>query len=248
MLRMTANDADSESSPLKRLTNSEALANARYKQEQAFNPPTNIEALVLKIIGGWEQLKAAVNMCRFVEAGPEAAPLGSENLPAAMNKLAKKSRLRWPHDRFASKVHHCDQVRQKFAHFFYVSAIVGEEPPDRVLYFTRLGQAGDSYKAQGPSLGLQWRDDEWAQQHRHEDSITEKELRETLAELKELIDWCRALLRLAGILEHSPDIPDDHPINTSEWWIPWRTAKEPLLVFGDLRLPDEAATPTSEAE
>jgi hypothetical protein len=90
-------------------------------------------------------------------------------------------------------VNHCNQVRQKFAHFLFVSAIVGEEPPDRTLYFTRLGKADDSYKAQGSSLGLSWRDEEWAQQHRHEDSITEQELRETLAELKELIDWCRAL-------------------------------------------------------
>lgn len=222
-----------------KLTAAEALEQARYKQEQAFIPTVNLEALVLKIIGGWEQLKAAVNMYRFLEAGPGGEPIGRDDLPAAMNKLAKKFGLRWPHDRFAAKVNHCNQVRQKFAHFLFISAIVGEDPPDRTLYFTRLGNATDSFKAQGSSLGLQWRDDEWAQQHRHEDSITEQELRETLAELKDLIEWCRALRRLAGILENSPDLPDDHPITTAGWWIPWRTEKEPLVVLGDLRLPDE---------
>lgn len=245
---MTGGSGSGSAMSLRRLSATEALRQVRLEQEQAFIPTTNLEAQVLKIIGGWEQLKAAVNMHRFVEAGPGGDRLRRDDLPAAMNKLAKRFRIRWPHDRFASKVNHCNQVRQKFAHFLYISAVVGENSPDRVLYFTRLGQAGDSFRAQGPSLGLEWRDTEWAQQHRHEDSITEQELRETLEELKELIEWCRALRRLTNILGDSPDIPDDHPINTSGWWIPWRTEKEPLLVFGDIRLPDDDASRQFEAK
>jgi hypothetical protein len=241
---VTSDDAAAASAPVRRLTDDEALQHARFKQEQAFIPTTNLEALVLKIIGGWEQLKAAVNMYRFLEAGPDGEPLGQEDVPAAMNKLGKEFGLRWPHQRFAAKVNHCNQVRQKFAHFLFVSAIVGDKPPNRTLYFTRLGKAGDSYKAKRNALGLEWRDDEWAQQQRHEDSITEQELRDTLVEMKELIEWCRALRRLAGILENSPNLPDDHPINTGGWGIPWRTEKEPLLVLSDLRVASKKASRT----
>jgi hypothetical protein len=46
---------------------------------------------MLKIIGGWEQLKAAVNMYRFLDAGPEGDSLGRDDLPAAMNKLRRSS-------------------------------------------------------------------------------------------------------------------------------------------------------------
>jgi hypothetical protein len=116
-----------------------------------------------------------------------------------------------------------NKVRQRFAHFFYVSSILGDEPPDRTLYFTRLGKSGDSFKAKRGALGLEWIDDEWARQNRHEDSITERELRETLADLKLMIDWCLAFARLARILHRSPHLPDNHPINTPGWWIPWRT-------------------------
>ena len=151
-------------------------------------------------------------MYRFLEAGPGAARPGEKNLPAAMNKLANEYRIRWPHDRFAAKVDHANKIRQRFAHFFFVSGVVGDEAPNRTLYFTRLGKAGDSYKAKHGALGLEWRDEEWAQQHRHEDSITEQELRETLAEMQWLIDCCRALRRLAGILENSPHLSEDHDV------------------------------------
>ncbi|GBG36767.1 hypothetical protein [Mycobacterium montefiorense] len=196
--------------------------------------------MVLKIIGGWEQLKATVNAYRFLDAGPDGDPLGQEDLPAAMNKLAKKFRLRWPHDRFAAKVHRCNQVRQKFAHFLFVSAIVGVEPPNRTLYFTSLGTPAASFKAERNSLGLEWLDEGLVRQSRHEDWITEQELRDTLAELKELIDWCHALGRIVHTLKDSPDLPDDHPIDTPEWVVPWRTEKASLLALRDIRLGDEA--------
>jgi hypothetical protein len=242
MIWMTGEDDPAASSALPRLTDAEALAQVRYKQEQAFIPSTTIEALVLKVIGGWEQLKAAVNLSQFLEAGPDAEwrPSKDTNLPAAMNKLAKKYRIRWPHDRFTAGVNHADNIRQRFAHFFYISAVFGDEPPNRTLYFTLLGRQGESFKTKHGAMGLEWRDDdEWAQQYRQEDSITEQELRATLEEMKTLIDWCQALRRLAGILKNNPDLPDDHPINTAEWSIPWRTEKEPLLFLRDLRLGDE---------
>jgi hypothetical protein len=241
---MTTN-ADAQSASPPKLTDAQALALVRRRQEQAFIPATTIEALVLQVIGGWEQLKATVNMYRFLEAGPDSEWPGEKNLPAAMNKLAKEYRIRWPHDRFAAKVNHANNIRQRFAHFLYVSSILGDEPPNRTLYFTRLGEVGESFKAKRGALGLRWRDTEWAQQHRHEDSITEQELRETLAELKWLMDCCRALTRLAGILTNSPDLPDDHPITGAGWWIPWRTDEEPLLFLRDLRLDDDEVEPAA---
>jgi hypothetical protein len=240
---MTTNDTESASPPS--LAGSQTTELARRRQEGSFRPSTTIEALVLQVIGGWEQLKATVNMYRFLEAGPDSEWPGETNLPAAMNKLAKEYRIRWPHDRFAAKVNHANNIRQRFAHFLYVSSILGDEPPNRTLYFTRLGGAGESFKAKRGALGLRWRDAEWAQQDRHEDSITEQELRETLAELKWLIDCCRALRRLAGILANSPHLPDDHPINTAGWWIPWRTDEEPLLLLRDLRLDEDEVEPAA---
>ena len=236
MIWMTGEDDAAASSGLPRLTEAEVLAQVRYKQERAFIPSPTIEALVLQVIGGWEQLMAAVNLSQFLEAGPDAEwrPSRDTELPAAMNKLAEKYRIRWPHDRFAAGVNRANKTRQRLAHFFYISAVVDDEPPNRTVYFTRLGRQGESFKAKGGAVGLDWRDDEWAQQYRHEDSITEQELRATLEEMKTLIDWCQALRRLGGILENWPDLPDDHQINTAEWWIPWRTEREPLLFLRDL--------------
>jgi hypothetical protein len=237
---MTSGDTTTNSESARELTSTQALELARRRQEAAFRPSSTIEALVLQIIGGWEQLKAAVNMYQFLDAGPGAElPRGEENLPAVMRKLAKKYRIRWPHDHFSATVDRANKVRQRFAHFFYVSSILGDEPPNRTLYFTRLGKFGDSHKGNRSSQGLEWIDDEWTRQNRHEDSITEQELRDTLEELKWLIDCCRALSRLAGILARSPHLPDDHPIVGAGWWIPWRTDKDPLLVLSDLRIAEE---------
>ena len=136
-------------------------------------------------------------------------------------------------------------IGKRFAHFFFISGIVDEEPPDRILYFTRLGNTGDSFKAKHGAVGLEWRDDEVVRQYRHEDNITERELRETLAELKSLIEWCGALKVLAMKVSDSPDLPDNHTINTEDWLIPWRTDAEPLLLLGDLRLSDEECEPAS---
>jgi len=103
----------------------------------------------------------------------------------------------------------------------------------------RLTERGDSYKAEGNLLGLEWINEEWLRQNRHEDDITERELRETLEEIKWLMDCCLAMKRLAGILHRSPDLPDEHPITGAGWFIPWRTDKEPLLFLRDLRLAED---------
>ena len=191
---------------------------------------------MLQVVGGWEQLIAAVNAQQFMDAGPGADwQSDDKKLPATMNKLAKKYRIRWPHDRFAAKVNHANKIRQRFAHFLYISSVLGDEPPTRTLYFTRLGKAGHSLRAKPGTLGLEWRDEEVVQQYHHEDNITEQKLHETLAELKSLIEWCWALRALAKKLSDSTDLPDDHPIDTEDWLIPWRTDEEPLLVQRDLR-------------
>jgi hypothetical protein len=232
--------------PLRRLSDAEALSAARLRQERAFIPSTDMFALVLQVLGGWEQLKAAVNMYRFLDAGPEADWPGQKDLPGAMNNLVKKYGIRWPHDRFANAVDHANKLRQRLAHFLYFSAIVGDEPPDRTFYFTALGSDGESFKEMGVALGLEWRDEEWARQNRREVSITEQELRETLAELKWLIDCCRGLVRIHGLLSNEDtNLPDDKVIDASmwqvNWWLPeWGNRETTQLTVGHLRrLPDE---------
>jgi len=146
MVAVTGPDASTDSaSPSRRGefdAQFDALDVARRRQERAFIPSTNMEGLVLQVIGGWEQFKAAVNMYRLLDAGPGTDELVREKLPAAMNKLARRHRIRWPHSRFSTAVNHASDVRHQFAHFFYVSSILGDESPDRTLYFTRLGKAG----------------------------------------------------------------------------------------------------------
>ena len=84
-----------------------------------------------------------------------------------------------------------------------------------------LVEPGEAHGRRGEALGLKWRDEEWAQQSRHQDSITEQELRDTLTKENWLIQVCRAVRRLGGILENSPDLPDDHEAMGAGWYIPW---------------------------
>ena len=138
-----------------------------------------------------------------------------------------------------------NKVRRKFAHMLHLDETEGEYP-HRTLHFTRLGAAGEVRRGRGDALGLSWLDDEWAQQARHRDSVTEQELWETLQKEQWLIQVPRAVRRLGGILEQSPHLPDDHPITGAGWYIPWRLPEwgdRQDLVLADLRLP---ATDPSE--
>lgn len=112
------------------------------------------------------------------------------------------------------------------------------------MHFTRLGSEGEQRRGRGDSLGLSWRPDEWAQQARHRDSVTEQELWQTLEKEYWLIQVSRAVRRLGGIFEESPDLPDDHPITGASWYIPWRLPEwgdREDLVVADLRLPPPSA-------
>ena len=105
--------------------------------------------------------------------------------------MAVAARIRHPHDQWARVANEVSKVRHKFGHMLHLDEIEGEIP-HRTLHFTRLGSAGERYRGRGDSLGLSWRDDEWAQQARHRDSVTEQELWQTLEKEYWLIQVSRA--------------------------------------------------------
>ena len=58
------------SNSLERLERSRARVEAdRAAEDRAFRPSENLEALVLRVIGGWENLVGEVNFTRFHAAG-----------------------------------------------------------------------------------------------------------------------------------------------------------------------------------
>src|SRR6476620_2614503 len=70
----------------------------RAAEDRAFRPSENLEALVLRVIGGWENLIGYVNFIRFHAAGHGAGPRRREKPPKAMREIADKARVRWPHE------------------------------------------------------------------------------------------------------------------------------------------------------
>ena len=210
-----------------------------YDEREIFRPSENLERTVLKVIGGWEMVRAQVNFNSFTDAGPDAEWAGSDKLAKSLRDMAVALRIRYPHDEWARVATEVSNVRHKFGHMLYLGDIEGEYP-HRTLHFTRLGAEGEQRRGRGDSLGLSWRDDEWAQQARHRDSVTEEVLWETLEKEYWLIQVSRAVRRLGGILERSPDLPDDHPITGASWYRPWRLpgwGDRENLTVGDLRLP-----------
>lgn len=211
----------------------------RYDERKIFRPSENLERTVLTVIGGWEMVRAQVNFNSFTDAGPDAEWAGSDKLAKALREMAVALRIRHPHDEWARVATEVSTVRHKFGHMLYLGDVEGEYP-HRTLRFTRLGAEGEQRRGRGDSLGLSWRDDEWSQQSRHRDSVTEQELWQTLDKEYWLIQVSRAVRRLGGILQESPHLPDDHPITGMAWYRPWRLPewgdREDLTV-GDLRLP-----------
>lgn len=211
----------------------------QYVEADNFQPSENLERTVLQMIGGWEQVRAQVNFNSFTDAGPDAEWAGSDKLAKTLREMAIAARIRHPHDEWARVADEVSKVRHKFGHMLHVDETEGEYP-HRTLHFTRLGGEGEQRRRRGDSLGLSWRPDEWAQQVRHRDSVTEQELWQTLDKEYWLIQVSRAVRRLGGILEESPDLPDDHPITGAVWYIPWRLPEwggREHLVLADLRLP-----------
>jgi hypothetical protein len=211
----------------------------RYDEREILRPSENLERTVLTVLGGWEMVRAQVNFNSFTDAGPDAEWAGADKLAKTLREMAIAARIRHPHDQWARVANEVSNVRHKFGHMLYLDEIEGEIP-HRTLHFTRLGGEGEQRRGRGDSLGLSWRNDEWAQQVRHRDSVTEQELSQALEKEYWLIQVSRAVRHLGGILQERPDLPDDHPITGPSWYIPWwlpEWGDREDLVVGDLRLP-----------
>ncbi|OBJ15183.1 hypothetical protein A5622_27625 [Mycobacterium sp. 1245801.1] len=204
---------------------------------------------MLTVIGGWEMVRAQVNFNSFTDAGPDAEWAGSDKLAKTLREMALAARIRHPHDQWARVADEVSKVRHKFGHLLHLDEIEGVYPK-RTLHFTRLGGAGEQRRGRGDSLGLSWRSDEWAQQTRHGDSVTEQELWQTLEKEYWLIQVARAVRRLGGILQESPNLADDHSITGAVWYIPWRLPEwgdRADLVLADLRLPPPQTSPPKQS-
>jgi hypothetical protein len=209
----------------------------RYDVREILQPSENLERTVLTVIGGWELVRAQVNFNSFTDAGPDAEWAGSDKLAKTLREMAVSLRIRHPHDQWSRLATEVSNVRHKFGHMLYLEDVEGEMP-NRTLHFMRLGAEGEQRRGRGDSLGLSWRDDEWSQQSRHRDSITEQDLWQTLNKEYWLIQVVRGVRHCGGILQESPDIPDGHPI--TGWYVPWwlrEWGDREDLTVGDLRLP-----------
>jgi hypothetical protein len=124
----------------------------RRLDHDAFTPSAVIERLVLQVIGGWENVKAEVNLRSFAAGG--LRPDHASDPPATkMNRIATALRARHPHEEFSTVANDVNRVRQLFAHFLALGDTVGE-CPNRTLHFMRLGEPAESYRRRGAALGL----------------------------------------------------------------------------------------------
>jgi hypothetical protein len=181
------------SDPSERLAKHRARVDAaNAAEDRAFRPAETMEALVLRVIGGWENLLAEVNFVRFHAAGRDAGPLDQEKLAKAIRSVADDSRVRWPHDDWSQWAAKCKFARD----MLYIESITGERP-NRTMTITLLGGPGVPRKApDGNPAELAWRDDVWSMQTRSNAPITEQSLIEALHALKWMIDCCKGLRRI----------------------------------------------------
>jgi hypothetical protein len=226
-----------------RLERSRARVDAdRAAEDRAFRPSENLEALVLRVIGGWENLVGYVNFTRFHAAGHGADPLDEEKLPKAMREVADAARVRWPHEGWAATYADSRVARHTVAHMLYILSITGEFP-NRTMNIVRLGAPGKSRKgADGNPGELSWRDETWSMQTRHTAPIQEQDLIGALVGMKWMKDCCRGLLRIRDILaDEKADLPDEKVINPFiwqvNWWLPgWGNPQTMPLTVGHIRL------------
>jgi hypothetical protein len=201
-----------------------------------------MEALALRIIGGFQNLLGEVSFTRFNSAGHAAGPLDRDDPPKAMRLLADDSRVRWPHDAWAKAYTRAKFARDMLAHMLFIESVTGEQP-NRIMTVTMLGEPGAPRRTKGGNPGeLSWRDDTWSMQKRWRAPFKEEALIEALADLKWLIDCCRGLGRIRDLLSNEDAyLPDDKPIDAYmwqvNWWLPeWGDQQTTQLTVGHIRL------------
>ncbi|MCV7090078.1 hypothetical protein [Mycobacterium interjectum] len=214
----------------------------RKAEARAFKPSRTPEVLILRVIGGWENLLGVVNFSRFHAAGYGAGPLPKEELAKGMRGLADKLRVRWPHQDWSATAARAKLARNELAHLLYILEVEGDMP-DRTFYIARLGEEGKPRKAADGTPGeLSWRDENWSSQTRHVAAIRERALIEALEGMKWMIDCCRGLLRIGALLMHeNADLPDNKVIDSYmwqvNWWLPeWGDPETTPLTVGHVRL------------
>lgn len=205
-------------------------------------PSETPEALILRVIGGWENVLGWVNWVRFHVAGCDAGALPREELAKGMREVADKLRVRWPHQAWSATAAKAKQARDELAHMLYVLSVEGLMP-ERTIYIARLGEEGKPRKAADGTPGeLSWRDEVWSSQARHAAVIRESDLIEALEGMKWMIDCCRGLVRVGALLAHeTADLPDDKVIDAFmwqvNWWLPeWGNPETTPLTVGHVRL------------
>ncbi|MGY4647664.1 hypothetical protein [Mycobacterium sp. URHB0021] len=228
---------------MERLAQARARAEAdRAAEQRAFWPSDNLEALVLRVIGGWENLVGYVAFMRFHAAGHEAAPLDKEKLPKAMREIADEARVRWPHEGWGAAFTNAATVRHTVTHMLYVLSVTGE-CPNRTMNIVRLGAPdGRRTGADGNPAELHWRDETWSMQTRHTAPLQEQALIGALESMKWMKDCCRGLLRIRDILaDEKANLSDEKVIDAFawqvNWWMPeWGDPETTLLTVGHIRL------------
>lgn len=224
------------------------LANQRMHQqalERAWRPTaTSIEALTLKVLGGWEILKSDVSWAYFHAAGPGGPPARKpDKLAPTIARAAQWYNVRWPHDQWAGACDRAGKVRHRLAHLLYVLEVDNEAPsPSRKLSFMRLGAPGAPRKVDKRPGELGFRDDVWSVQESQPDVLTEQELLDALGSIKWLVDCVFFLQRLGDQLNGENPWSDGHVLeqwdrNLLVWWFPeWGDIETATVTARQLRL------------
>ncbi|ASW89728.1 hypothetical protein [Mycobacterium marseillense] len=234
---------DTPSSLEDQIRQTDARVEAHEKaEERAFKPSKTPEALILRVIGGWENFLGVVNFTRFHVAGYDAGPLEKQELGKGMREVADTLRVRWPHQAWSAAAAKAKLTRHELAHMLYILSVEGDMP-DRTIYVARLGEEGKPRKAPDGTPGeLSWRDENWSSQTRHLAAIREQTLIEALDDMKWMIDCCRGLVRIGALLaDETADLPDHKVIDPFmwqiNWWLPeWGDRETTSLTVGHVRL------------
>jgi hypothetical protein len=139
---------------LEQLAQTRTAVEAHEKAEaRAFRPAEMPEALILRVIGGWQNFLGEVNRTRFHAAGAGACPLQKRELAKGMREVADALRVRWPHQQWSAAVAKAKLARHELAHMLYIFSVTGEMP-NRTINIARLGKEGKPREAHD---GSRWR-------------------------------------------------------------------------------------------